>query len=84
MTNRATSELTCRELVELITEYLEGALPPGEHARVEQHLAYCDGCAGYLLQMRGAIRASRSTTEVGLTPQLEQALLEAFRGWRKI
>ena len=44
--------LTCRELVELITDYLEGAMPPDERARFEAHVAECDGCEAYVRQMR--------------------------------
>jgi anti-sigma factor RsiW len=50
-----TSYFTCREMVELVTAYLEGALPPSDRARFEAHLAACPGCAGYLAQMRETI-----------------------------
>lgn len=48
-------ELVCREFVELVTDYLEGALPDSERARFEAHLAECDGCAGYLQDMRRTV-----------------------------
>ena len=51
----AIEELTCQELVELVTAYIEGALPPDEHALFEAHLAVCRGCTAYLEQMRQTI-----------------------------
>ena len=53
-----SDEIVCRELVELVTPYLEGALPADERALVDQHLASCDGCQAYLQQMRLTIRAT--------------------------
>ena len=49
-------QLTCRELVERVTEYLDGALAPAEHAQLEQHLVLCLGCRHHLSQVRGALR----------------------------
>jgi anti-sigma factor RsiW len=48
--------LCCREVVELVTDYLEGALPARTRARVERHLARCRGCAAYVQQMREVVR----------------------------
>jgi anti-sigma factor RsiW len=48
-------EVTCRELVELVTDYLEGALPPRTLSHVEEHLVICDPCAAYVEQMRTTI-----------------------------
>ena len=47
--------LTCREVVELLTDHLEGALAPGERARVEEHLATCPDCTAYVEQLRTTI-----------------------------
>ena len=52
-------ELTCQELVELLTDYLDGALPAGERARLEAHLAECEACDAYLAQFRTTIRLIR-------------------------
>ncbi len=59
----ASNELTCKELVELVTDYLEGVLPPAERRRFEEHLAGCQGCWNYLQQMRATIRLTGQLTE---------------------
>lgn len=76
-------ELSCQELVELVTDYLEGALPAELHDRFEGHIAHCSGCQTYLAQMRGTIRATGTLTTEALTPEAERTLLDAFRGWRQ-
>ena len=76
------SDLSCSELVELVTGYLDGALPAADRARFERHLAECPGCAAYLDQMRAVIRAAGSLRESDLSPAARDALLSAFRDWR--
>ena len=76
-------DLACRELVELITDYLEGALPAGERARFEAHLAGCRGCRTYLAQMRQTVRTLRQLGDDGLPPQAKDDLLRLFRGWTR-
>jgi anti-sigma factor RsiW len=76
------AELTCAELVELVTDYLEGRLPDGERRRFDEHLTECDGCTAYIEQMRTTIAVAGRVPRPALTPGLEQRLLEAFRGWR--
>ena len=49
-------DITCQELVELVTGYLEGALPARERERFEHHLALCPGCVIYVEQMRETVR----------------------------
>jgi anti-sigma factor RsiW len=61
-------ELTCQELVELVTEYLEQTLPPAERTRFEAHLAGCRGCRTYVEQMRQTIQALGTLTEESLPP----------------
>jgi anti-sigma factor RsiW len=75
-------QLSCRELVELVTDYLEGALPEGERARFEDHISRCDGCDVYLAQMRQTIELVGHLPAEALSPEAERELLEAFRGWR--
>jgi anti-sigma factor RsiW len=82
MSEIQTPEMTCRELVEVITEYLEGALPAEDRARFDAHIAACDGCTAYLDQMRQTIRALGHLPPESLSPEAERALLDAFRGWR--
>jgi anti-sigma factor RsiW len=78
----APAPLTCRELVELVTEYLEGALDDAARARFEQHAAACRGCALYLHQMHETIRITRRLGEAGLRPKMRAGLLAAFPGWQ--
>ena len=76
------NELTCKTLVELITEYLEGALAPAERARFEAHLAGCHGCSIYLEQMRQTIRMLGRLTEDSLSTDAQEELLQLFRNWK--
>jgi anti-sigma factor RsiW len=76
-------ELSCQELVELVTDYLEGALPDELHERFDEHIAHCKGCQAYLAQIRATVRATGTLTPESLSPDAESALLEAFRGWRR-
>jgi len=73
--------IACRELVELVTDYLEGALSPELHARFENHIAGCDGCTTYLAQMRETIRLTGTLREQQISPEARAALLQAFLGW---
>ena len=73
--------LTCHEVVELVSDYLEDALPPEDRRRVEEHLATCDGCTRYLAQMRETIRLTGMLTEEQIPDEQKTALLDAFRGW---
>jgi anti-sigma factor RsiW len=76
-------ELTCQELVEIITDYLEGALPPSERERFEAHLRLCDGCDAYLAQMRTTIRIAGTLTENHVEPMAREQLLQLFRDWNR-
>ena len=75
-------QLSCQELVELVTDYLEGALPADEHVRFEEHLAPCDGCREYVEQMRTTIRLAGHISPASLSREAEEALLAAFRDWK--
>ncbi len=79
---RLARELACNEVVELVTAYLDGALPAEDRERFEEHLVFCDGCDRYLEQMRATISATRNVRVGELPPELEERLLEAFRDWR--
>lgn len=74
--------LTCRELVELVTEYLDGALPEAERVRFETHIAGCDHCTAYLVQMRETIAVVGRIEPENLDPDVERDLLAAFRTWK--
>jgi anti-sigma factor RsiW len=74
--------LSCQELVELVTDYLEGALPVELSARFDEHIAGCDGCRTYLEQIRVTIELTGRLTPEQLDAEAEATLLEAFRDWR--
>jgi anti-sigma factor RsiW len=82
MTELTLEPLSCRELVELVTDYLEGALAPADALRFEAHIATCDGCTVYLAQLRQTIELTGTLTVDAVSPAAELALLDAFRGWR--
>ena len=73
--------LTCHEVVEIITDYLEDVLVPAERQRVEEHIAGCGGCTAYLEQMRETIRLTGMLTEEQIPEDQKRDLLEAFRTW---
>ena len=75
--------LTCHEVIDLLTDYVEGALPAEERRRVEEHLANCDGCTTYLEQVRETIRLTGMLTEEQIPEQEKHRLLAAFRGWTR-
>jgi anti-sigma factor RsiW len=75
-------ELTCQELVELVTDYLEGTLSPAERARFDAHITGCTGCRRYLAQMRQTIATLPRLTEETIQPEARDALLQAFRTWK--
>ena len=78
-----TEALSCQELVELVTDYLEGALDERDLRAFEAHLAGCDGCTEYLDEMRTTIRVVGMLTPNDLTETAEAALLQAFRDWKR-
>lgn len=79
----ATVELTCQELVERVTDYLDGALPHRERVRFEEHLAICAGCRAYLEQMRFTIRTLGRLSEQAIDARVREELLWAFRDWKR-
>lgn len=83
MSETNLSEMPCRELVELVTDYLEDRLSPRDGARFEAHLAECEYCETYLEQMRKTIRALGRLPEESLSAEARDALLTAFRDWSR-
>ena len=75
-------ELTCQELVELVTDYFDDALPPAERTRFDAHVADCPGCEIYLDQMRATIALARGTAELESRPEVT-GLLRAFSEWKR-
>ena len=82
MMGEAPEELSCKELVALVTAYLEGVLDRPAHARFEEHLAECPGCQAYVEQMRTTIHLVGTLTEDTIEPEASQALLAVFRDWK--
>jgi anti-sigma factor RsiW len=78
-----TAFLTCAELVALVTEYFEDALSVAERARFEEHLSACPSCRTYLAQMRTTVQALGRLDEESVEPQVLDALMGAFRDWKK-
>ena len=73
--------LTCIELVEIVTEYLDGTMSPELRQRFDEHLSLCDGCTEYVEQIRKTVLALGSISEENLSDPGRQALLDAFRDW---
>jgi anti-sigma factor RsiW len=76
-------DLTCKEMVELMNDYLEGAMPPEDQADFEQHLVFCDGCAEYLRQLRQVGKAAARVRDEDIPDRTKKALLDAFRRWKR-
>ena len=76
-------EMTCKELVELVTAYFDDALPSDARARFERHIGVCPGCAVYVEQMRQTITLVGELREEDVTPTAQARLLQAFRDWKR-
>ena len=74
-------ELTCREIVELVTNYVEGALPLADRLRFERHLVYCPGCVYYLDQIQTTLQLVGGLREDDCPPKVQETFLRAFREW---
>jgi anti-sigma factor RsiW len=74
--------LVCRQVVELVSDYLEGALPRSERRRFEAHLAGCEHCTEYLEQMRATIRLTGRLTPEDLTPHMREEFSALYQRWR--
>jgi anti-sigma factor RsiW len=79
---RRRKGLTCQELVELVTDYLDGALPRAERARFESHIAACTNCREYLAQFQQTIALTGTLRDDDLEPAARDALLAQFSEWR--
>jgi anti-sigma factor RsiW len=77
-----TRTLVCREAVELVSDYLEGALRGRDRRRYERHLAGCPHCTEYLAQMRETLRLTGRLVPEDLSPQMQEEFAEIFRRWQ--
>lgn len=75
-------DLVCQQAVELISDYLDGALSRRDRKRLERHLASCDACNAYLEQVRATVAASGSVTAMDLDPEVVDGLVDLFRRFR--
>jgi anti-sigma factor RsiW len=75
--------MTCQELVELVTAYLDGTLPTDQRRAFDEHLALCPGCERYLAQFRQTIALVGQLPEESLSAPARERLLEAFSQWRR-
>jgi anti-sigma factor RsiW len=75
--------LRCRELVELVTAYVEGTLDARERERFEAHLRRCDGCTHYVEQLRTTITLTGRLDHTALSDAARRELLHAFREWKR-
>lgn len=78
-----TELLSCQELVELVTDYVEDALPAEERARFEEHLADCGNCQIYFEQMRVTVVLLGRLPRETIPPEAERSMLHAFRSWNE-
>jgi anti-sigma factor RsiW len=82
MSGRRDGMMTCREMVELVTDYLEGRMDDATRERFEAHVSVCDACTVYIEQMRQTIVALGHIPAETISPEAEEELLAAFRTWR--
>ena len=79
---RRRRDVVCREAVELVTDYLEGALSGRDRARLEAHLAACPHCTEYLAQMRVTIAVMGRVEPGSLAPEARDELVSLYRRWQ--
>ena len=78
------NEFSCQEMIEVVTNYLDDALPSDERQRFERHLSYCAGCNTYVDQIRETIRQTGIVRrEESLPPALREEILAQFRNWKR-
>jgi len=83
MINLNMDNLSCQEVVELVTDYLEQALLPEKRIQFEEHIADCPGCLTYIEQIQQTIVMLRNLAKQPMFPETKQELLEIFRNWKR-
>jgi anti-sigma factor RsiW len=76
------TDIVCQQAVELMSDYLDGALPRRQRRRLERHLANCDVCTEYLEQLQATIALTGSAAPEDLDPEVLDGLTELFRRYR--
>ena len=79
----SADHLSCREVVELVSDHLDGALSAEEVALFEQHLNFCEGCVWYVEQIKTTVDALGEIREEDLPPEAKNPLMTVFRDWRR-
>ncbi len=82
MNRHRNGPITCQEMVELVTDYIEGRMDDSTRARFEGHVAECDACTLYIEQMRQTIVALGRIPAESISSEAEEELMAAFRNWR--
>lgn len=77
------NDMSCKELVELVTDYLEAALSAADRHRFDLHIAKCDWCKLYIDQIRLTIKAAGKLSEESIPKDVQNELLSVFRDWKK-
>ena len=80
---RRRRPFVCREVVELVTDYLEGTMAPRDQARFEAHLAGCPHCREYLAQMRRTLDLMGRIEPEDVAPEVQEELVALYRRWRE-
>ena len=78
----SAEEVSCQEVVEILNDYLEGVMQPGDRLRLEEHLMICEGCRNYLAQLETTVGLTGGLTEETVPAEVMARLLEVFRVWR--
>jgi anti-sigma factor RsiW len=78
----SADHLSCQEVVELVTEYLDESLSPEDASLFEQHLNFCEGCVWYVEQLRTTVETVGEIREEDISPEAKERLMGAFRNWR--
>jgi anti-sigma factor RsiW len=81
--SRSVEPISCQEVVELVTDYLDGAMSPADVARFDHHLSLCEGCVFYVDQIRMTIAAVGRIGEAGVPPEVRDDLVAAFRDFKR-
>jgi hypothetical protein len=81
--SETVEHISCQEVVELVTDYLEGAMSPEDVARFEYHLTLCEGCVFYVDQIRMTIAAVGRIGEEDVPPEIRDDLVAAFRDFKR-
>ena len=79
---RRSADIACQQAVEMVTDYIENALPGDDRQRYDRHLADCPHCTEYLAQVRETIRLAGRLTPSDMSPEMRDAFADVFRRWR--